>query len=114
MTGREFFTAIVECDIDNELREYAQTALNKLDERNSKRRTSKSATQIENENIKVKILELLTNVGQKSASEVATALELSSTSKASALLRQLVEVGKVKAVEVKVKGKGKHKEYYLD
>lgn len=114
MTNREFLTSIVGIEgINEEIKTFAEQSLAKLDERNSKRRTTLSPTQKENEEIKAKILDFLTVNEKKSASEVAIALELSSTSKASALLRQLVDSNKVVATDEKVKGKGKHKVYSL-
>ena len=59
--------------------------------------------QIENEGIKARIVELLTDHEPMQAKEVAAELELSSSQQASALLRQLVEAGTVeKIVEKRV------------
>ena len=59
--------------------------------------------QIENEGIKARIVELLTDHEPMQAKEVAAELELSSSQQASALLRQLVEAGTVeKVVEKRV------------
>lgn len=63
---------------------------------NTERKPTKK--QIENEGIKTRIMELLTDHEPMQAKEVAAELELSSSQQASALLRQLVEAGLVEKV----------------
>lgn len=113
MTQREFFTKVIETTENAEIKAFAENAINKIDERNEKRKTTQSPNQKQNEEFKKNIVNFLAENGQHSAAEVATGCELSSTSKASSLLKQLIDANEVGAVEVRVKGKGKHKEYYI-
>lgn len=113
MTNREFLNAIAQNEtLSVEIREYATTMLTKADEKNAKRRETPNKTQLANEPIKAKILEILSNGVVKVASDIATELEIS-TQKASALCRQLVESGKASVKEVKGKS-GKVKAYYVE
>ena len=115
MTNREFYNAVAATEgVSEEVRKFAVAAIAKIDERNEKRKTTMSPTQKENEVIKGKMITYLAENGQKSAAEVAAAvLDNPSTSKASSLLSQLCKDGAVDSVEVRVKGKGKHKEYFI-
>lgn len=106
MTKREMFMAIVEGNITEDVVEMAKSEIVKMDERNAKRKNSPSKRAIENEPIKEKIVEVLTDTPQ-SASEIAGKVEIS-TQKASALLRQIEGLN---VTEIKVKGKGKVKGY---
>lgn len=112
MTYREFYSKVANFNVDNEVAEFATMAIAKLDEKNEKRKNSPSKVSIANKPIKANIVKLLAN-GRMVASEIATSLEIS-TQKASALCRQLVEVGILTSTEVKVKGKGKVKAYSLN
>lgn len=114
MTNREFYTKVAATTEDAEVKAFAENAIAKMDERNEKRKTTMSPTQVENEALKEKFIAFLAENGQKSAAEVASAvLDNPSTSKASSLLSQLCKEGAVDSVEVRVKGKGKHKEYFI-
>lgn len=113
MTQREFFTKVIATTQDDELKAYAENAIAKLDERNATRKKTLSNNQKENEKLKVVITDFLTENGRHSAAEIATGCNLSSTSKASSLLVQLVKANKVGAEEVRITGKGKHKEYFI-
>ena len=115
MTSREFFTAVIEGKINDEIKEFAQLQIEKLDSKNAKRKTTDSKTQKENKAIKTSLLATMEKDKVYTASEVA-GMEIegiTSTQKASALLRQLVEEGKLVSEEVKIKGKGKVKGYRL-
>ena len=111
MTYREFYLAVSQANVDNELVEFSKMAIAKLDEKNAKRKSSPSKVAIANEPIKASIVELLAN-GEMVASDIAVALEIS-TQKASALCRQLVESGKLISTEIKVPKKGRVKAYSL-
>lgn len=106
MTKREMFTEIANGNITEEIIEMAKNEIVKMDERNAKRKNSPSKKSVENEPIKARIIEVLTDTPQ-SASEIATKVEIS-TQKASALLRQ---IDGLTVTEIKVKGKGKVKGY---
>ena len=115
MTSREFFKAVVEGNITVEVKDFAELQIRKLDNKNAKRKSTDSKTQKENREIKKTLLATMKKDKVYTASEVA-GMEIegiTSTQKASALLRQLVETGTLTSEEVKVKGKGKVKGYRL-
>ena len=58
-TRREFLEAIVEQIEIQEIVDFAKVEIEKLDQRNAKRRSSKTAKQKENDAIKDQILEVL-------------------------------------------------------
>ena len=111
MTYREMLTSIVNGTINEEVIEKATERLEKLDAENEKRKNRVSKKALENEPVKVRILEVL-GEEPKTATEIGKEVEIS-TQKASALLRQLVEDGKVEKTDVKVKGKGTQKGYFV-
>lgn len=111
LNAREFFTNIIEGKITEKEIAYARTALAKLDERNTKRRETPNKNQVENEVIKLRILEALAN-GGKVASELAKILD-TSTQKISALCAQLVAEGKISVKDYKAKGKSAVKLYTI-
>ena len=87
---------VLPAEFDAEAREKLEACKASYMKRNaSKGERKPSKKQIENEGIKAQIVELLTGHEPMTAGEVATALELSSGQRASALLRQLVEAGSV-------------------
>lgn len=126
MTKREFLQAVIalaeiEKNSDVKVKDFtmkdikihAEEEITKLDMRNATRSSKPTKTQLENETIKQKIVDLLTEVGERYvASAIAERLEIS-TQKASALCRQLVESGKLQVEEVKVPKKGKQKAYSI-
>ena len=116
MTKREFLNAVIANVEVAEIAEYAKAEIEKMDARNAKRSHTPSKTAIANEPIKAKIVEWLNALagidGPKTASEIAEEIGIS-TQKASALCRQLVADGKISVGEVKVKGKGKQKCYFV-
>ena len=119
MTKREFFNEVIAV-IDGtsevnvlELKEFAKAEIVKLDKRNASRSSKPTKTQIENEPIKEKILEVLSTGERMVASAIAERLEIS-TQKASALCRQLVESKKLKVEDVKIPKKGKQKAYMIN
>ena len=108
MTNREFYTAVIADTQNEELKAFATEAIAKLDERNAKRASKPSKTQIANEPIIKAITEVLTSEPML-ASKIAELCEIS-TQKASALVKK---VEGVQSVDVKVKGKGTQKGYFL-
>ena len=119
MTKREFLNEVIAV-IDGtsevnvlELKEFAKAEIVKLDERNANRSSKPTKTQIENEPIKEKILEVLSTGEKMVASAIAERLGIS-TQKASALCRQLVESKKLKVEDVKIPKKGKQKAYMVN
>ncbi len=118
MTNREFFTAIVTMinegtDSINttEIVEHAKKEIEKLDNRNAKRSSKPTKTQVENETVKLDIIKFLAACeGGTTATNIAGAVGIS-VQKASALCRQLVDEGRLTVEEVKVPKKGKQKAY---
>ena len=108
MTNREFYTAVIADTQNEELKTFATEAIAKLDERNAKRASKPSAKQKENEPIVKAISEVLTSEPML-ASKIAELCKIS-TQKASALVKK---VEGVQSVDVKVKGKGTQKGYFL-
>ncbi len=108
MTQREFFTAIVNSEVSEELKAFATESIAKLDARNAKRSSTPSKTQKENAPLIEKIATLLTSE-PKLVSELAKEMKIS-TQKASALVKK---VEGVCVTDVKVKGKGIQKGYFL-
>ena len=95
----------------------AKAELAKMDAANAKRQSKPSKTSVANEHIKAAIVELLTTNGAMVASAIGAALTNGevevSTSKASALCRQLVDAEILTVEDVKVKGKGSVKQYSI-
>lgn len=115
MTQREFFKKAIAIfnEVENEeMKAYAETAIEKLDARNAKKSSTLSKTQVENESIKKEILEYLEGKAESVSSVIGLALGYS-TSKISALMKQLADEGKVTVTEVKIPKKGKVKGYTL-
>lgn len=112
MTYREFYTAVINANVNDEITTFATNAINKLDSTNKKRRETETPEQAKNSEIKAKILEYLTTANRIcSAAEIAKAVEVS-TNKSAALLSQLAKndeievIDKFKAEGSKTKAKG--------
>ena len=113
MTNREFYNAIINGSMTDEVKAHATEALSKLDERNQKRSAKPTKGQLENEHTKEAILEYLRQAGGSGiAVEISEGVAIT-TQKASALCRLLVEDGALTVEEVKVPKKGKCKKYSL-
>ena len=108
MTQREFYNTVIASTDNDKLKAFAENALAKLDERNAKRASKPSKTQIANEPIIKAIAEVLTDEPML-ASKIAELCGIS-TPKASALVKK---VEGVCVTDVKVKGKGTQKGYYF-
>lgn len=112
MTKREFYVAIKEADVSDEIKAFAEAAIIKLDETNEKRRNAVSKKAEENIPLLEQIVnDILTNEPQ-TASDIAPVLEIS-VQKASYLLRTLADEGKADVQDVKIPKKGKQKGYTL-
>ena len=107
MTKREFMENVIAMVESQEMKDFAQKEIESLDRRNAKRAERPSKTAIANEPIKAEIAKVLTTEPM-TASTIAKLVEIS-TQKASALLRQM----DVKVTDVKVKGKGTQKGYFI-
>lgn len=111
MTNREFYTAVVNANISDEITAHASAAIEKLDNALEARKNKPSKKMTEN----APILEALTNAlttEPKVAADLAAEVGIT-TQKASALLRQLVAVGVAAQSEVKIPKRGTVKAYAL-
>lgn len=108
MTQREFYNAVIAETKNADLAKFAVEALEKLDARNAKRAEKPSKVQLANKPIIEAISKVLTSEPMR-ASEIAEALGIS-VQKVSALVKK---VDGVQSVDVKVKGKGTQKGYFL-
>ena len=115
MTNREFFTAIANEQITEEVIAHATAALTKLDETNEKRKNKVSPKEAEKQAadavIREQIFALLTSDPQ-TAADLGAAAGVT-TNKASAELRKLVAEGRVIKTDIKVPKKGTCKGYSL-
>ena len=98
MTQRDFYNAVIATVDNDELKAFATDAIAKLDERNAKRASKPSKTQIANEPIIKAITEVLTSEPML-ASKIAELCEIS-TQKASALVKKVEGVQSVDADDV--------------
>lgn len=111
MTNREFYTAVANGNITEEVVAHATSAIEKLDAALANRKNKPNKKALENAPIVESILGVLTTE-PATAATVAEAVGIS-TQKASALLRQIVANGNAVASEVKVPNKGTCKAYAL-
>lgn len=115
MTQRTFLEKVVNANISDEMTEYAMERIKHLDDVNEHRKAKGSKTQRANVEVKKAILASLEENTVYTASQVAEmGIEgITSTQKASALLRQMTETGELTVTDIKIKGKGKVKGYSL-
>lgn len=102
MTNRDFYTAVINANINDDLTTFAKSAIEKLDKKNSDRKTKLSPNQKANEDIKTEILNLLATAPQ-SAKTIVDNIGYN-TQKISALVKQLVDNGLVKVDKAKFAG----------
>lgn len=112
VTRRAVYTTIQKCDVPDWVRSWVDAELTKMDAANANRQSKPSKKEQENQPIKDGIFALLCERGSMVASAIGEAMNIS-TSKASALCRQMVEDGQLSVAEVKSpkKGGGKVKQY---
>lgn len=110
MTRREFMEMVIADTTNETIADFAKSEIEKMDRKNELAKSRKSKKSAENEPIKEKIYSVLNSDEVTTASVVAEKVEIS-IQKASALLRQMVEDGRITVEDVKVKGKGKQKGY---
>lgn len=114
MTQKEFLMKVIETTVDEEIKAYAETALEKMAARLAERKKKMTPTQEANAALKEQILAYFTeNPQTKLGAPTAAAMLEISTQKASPLLRQLVDAGALTVEDVKVTGKGTIKSYSL-
>lgn len=111
MTQREFFNAVINAGISEEITSFCEEAIVRLDMAKARRSSKPTKTQIENVAIKEKILEFGSNrTTGFFAGDIAKEFGLT-IQKASGICTQMRKEGTLKDIEVKVKGKGKLKQY---
>ena len=112
MTNREFFTNIINGNIDTATLEHAKAELTKLDERNEKRRNAVTDNDKANAVIAEDIKSYLAKNGATLSADIAKALNLSS-SKVNGVAKIMVDKGELISTKVKVKGVGERTQYSL-
>lgn len=114
MTARNFYNAIANGTINEELMAYAAEAIKKMDEANEKRKTKVSPSQMENEKLKNEIAEKMVGMDYTTAAAIAEMMGIS-PNKASALCRMMAgeKDGRFVTTEVKNEKKNKVKAYKL-
>lgn len=115
MTNREFYAAVINANVSDEVTAHAQAAVAKLDAALDARKNKVSPKEAEKAAadavIRESIFAAITELPQVEA-ELAAAAGVTGP-KARAELRKLVAEGRVVSVDVKVAGKGKCKGYAL-
>ena len=102
MTNREFFEAVQNGTMNADVQAHATAEIEKMNARNEKRATTPSKTAVANEPIKAQILTFLTGKNEEILTSVIAEAVGISTSKASALLKQLVGDNKIAVRAVRV------------
>lgn len=116
MTMRKYHEAVLAIPgCPAEVAEKAKAEIAKLDATNAKRTEKAAEKAKENEPLKVRIFDLLLANGSMTSPDIASALTTEenpiTTSKASAMCRQMVDEGRLTDEEVKIPKKGKLKAY---
>lgn len=111
-TARDFYKEIMATDgVSDKAKDYAKTEIIKLDERNEKRKATKSKDQIANEEIAKDILKILEN-GAMTSPDLAKAIG-QTTQKTNGVAGEMVKSGELTKTKVKVKGKGELTQYAI-
>lgn len=115
MTNREFYTAIINANINDELTAFAEAGLEKLDHTNEIRKVSAAKKALEKEAERAPIREAIVACitdEPKTATTLITEAGVELKPQAiPSLLKALVEDGTLNKVPVKVTGKGKQVGY---
>lgn len=115
MTNREFFAAVINANVSDEVTAHAQAAVAKLDAALDARKNKVSPKEAEKAAadavIRESIFAVVSELVQTEA-DIAAAVGVTGP-KARAELRKLVAEGRVVSTDVKVPGKGKCKGYML-
>ena len=111
MTQREFYTAVIEANVSEELVAFATDAIAKLDKTNETRKVKTAekaaAKEAEKAPIREAIYAVITTGEGKTASDlIAEAGVDVKPQSIPSLLKPLVDEGKVIKTDIKVKGKG--------
>ena len=115
ITLRQYHEAVISGNITDAIIAKAHAEIAKLDATNAKRAEKAAEKAKENDPIKNAIYNLLVEKGAMVSSAIAMELTTPeaevTTSKASSMCRQMVEEHRLTVEDVKVKGKGKVKQY---
>lgn len=115
ITMRQYHEAVISGNITDDIIAKARAEIAKLDAVNAKRAEKAAEKAKENDPIKNAIYNLLVEKGAMVSSAIAMELTTPeaevTTSKASSMCRQMVEERRLTVEDVKVKGKGKVKQY---
>lgn len=112
MTKRDFYTAISNGTMNDELMEFAAAEITKMDAANEKRKEKTSKKAEENQPLVDRIVNEILGTEPMTATDVAAVLEVS-VQKASSLCRAAVTQGKAVQSDVKIPKKGNMKGYTL-
>ena len=115
MTRRERLEAVIRGELSEELIESCREELAKLDERSARANevSKESANYKENKMYEERICEVLSEEPiqvDELAEKVGSTL---SRQRLTAICTNLIREGRIKSCDVKVKGKGKRKAYYM-
>lgn len=117
MTQREFYTAVIEANINEELVAFATSAIEKLDATNAKRVEKNAekaiAKEAEKAPIREAIFAVITTEGKTASTLIEEAGVEVKPQSIPSLLKPLIEAGKVIKTDIKVKGKGTVRGYAL-
>ena len=117
MTNREFYQAVIDANINDELTAFATAGIEKLDHTNSLRKdaTAKKALEKEAERAPIReaIMAVMTTEPKTATTLIAEAGVEIKPQAIPSLLRGLCEEGIVVKTEVRVTGKGKQRGYAL-
>ena len=118
MTEREFYTAVIEANINDELTGFATKGIEKIDKANEARKVKTAekavAKEAEKAPIREAIFAVITTGEGKTASDLITEAGVDIKPQAiPSLLKPLVDEGKVIKTDIKVKGKGTVRGYAL-
>lgn len=118
MTEREFYTAVIEANINEDLTVFATKGIEKLDKANEARKVKTAekavAKEAEKAPIREAIFAVITTGEGKTASDLIAEAGVDIKPQAvPSLLKPLIEDGKVIKTDIKVKGKGSVRGYAL-
>ena len=117
MTNREFYQAVINANINDELTAFATASIEKLDHTNSLRKdaTAKKAQEKEVERAPIRdaIMAVMTTDPKTATTLIAESGVEVKPQAIPSLLKGLVEDGTVVKSDVKVTGKGKQRGYAL-
>lgn len=111
MTNREFYQAVIDAKVNDDVTKHAAEAIEALDATNAKRKEKQAGKRAEN-------LEKMRAIVAVMTTEPQTATDLAgmvheTPQKASYLCRLGVEEGVCQVVDIKISGKGTRKGYFV-